>query len=226
MKGTDWSYYYAPPDSSWIWKKITHTIQALKHAYADNRWLDSDSPYTAQSGYEWLRTKHSKVGWRFLCWNTMNVPKTSFIFWAFMHKRLLTKDRMARMGFTADLICDICASSNEDHDHLFYSCAYSVRCCRLLQQQLHVSFNLPKLVHWFSSARLTGLQRRFMGACHVALIYYVWMVRNEARLNSYVRRPEDMVNQIMQDIHNRFLRLNLSAVQSKDLIWLQSLHLT
>ncbi|XP_074296885.1 uncharacterized protein LOC141627545 [Silene latifolia] len=200
-------------------------MQAFKQAYVDNKWLDSDRPYTTQSGNNWLRTKNPKVKWRFLCWNTMNVPKNSFIFWSFMHKRLLTKDGMARMGITADLCCDICASSNEDHNHLFYSYPYSIRCCRLLHQQLHVSFNISELVHWFSSIRLTSLQRRFIGACNVAPIYWVWMARNEARVNAYMRRPEDMVNQIMQDIHTRFLRLNLCAIHTKDLAWLQSLHL-
>ncbi|XP_074291072.1 uncharacterized protein LOC141617833 [Silene latifolia] len=156
----------------------------------------------------------------------MNVPKTVFIFWAFMHRRLLTKDRLARMGILADLTCDICANSNEDHAPLFYSCSYSVRCCSLLQQQLHISFNFSELVHWYSTARLPRLQRRFIGAYHVAMIYWIWMVRNEARVHSYVRRPEDVVNQILQDIHTRFLRLNLSVLHTKDLTWLQSLHLT
>ncbi|XP_074315357.1 uncharacterized protein LOC141651551 [Silene latifolia] len=226
MKGIEWSDYTAPSDSSWTWKKITHTMQAFKQAYVGNKWLDSDRPYTPQSGYDWLRTKHPQANWRFLCWNSMNVPKTVFIFWAFMHRRLLTKDRLTRMGILADLTCDICANSNEDHDHLFYSCPYSVRCCSLLQQQLHISFNFSELVHWFFAVRLTGLQRRFIGACHVAMIYWIWMVRNEARVHIYVRRPEDVVNQIMQDIHTRFLRLNLSVLHTKDLAWLQSLHLT
>ncbi|XP_074283289.1 uncharacterized protein LOC141607841 [Silene latifolia] len=226
MKGIEWSDYTAPLDSSWTWKKITHTMQAFKQAYVGNKWLGSDSPYTPQSGYDWMRIKHPLVNWRFICWNSMNVHKNVFIFWAFMHRRLLTKDRMARMGILADLTCDIYASSNEDHEHLFYYCPSSVRCCSLLQQQLHISFNFSELVHWFSVAKLNGLQRRFIGACHVALIYWIWTVRNEARVLSYVRRPEDVVNQIMQDIHTRFLRLNLSVLHVKDLVWLQSLHLT
>ncbi|XP_074291071.1 uncharacterized protein LOC141617832 [Silene latifolia] len=61
MKGIEWSDYTAPSDSSWTWKKITHTMQAFKHAYVGNKWLDPDRPYTPQSGYDWLRTKHPHV---------------------------------------------------------------------------------------------------------------------------------------------------------------------
>ncbi|XP_074298081.1 uncharacterized protein LOC141628893 [Silene latifolia] len=94
LKGKTWSTYTPPPDCSWSWRKITHTMQVFHQAYTCNKWLNAVAPYTVQAGYQWLRIKAPKVEWRHICWNQLNVPKYSFIFWSIMHSRLLTKARL------------------------------------------------------------------------------------------------------------------------------------
>ncbi|XP_074283428.1 uncharacterized protein LOC141607978 [Silene latifolia] len=224
MKHLDWSDYTAPADCTWTWKKIASTIIKFQQAYTHNKWLNGNSDYTVRGGYDWLRGTQPKVAWKFICWNTLNMPKTSFIFWAIMHKRLLTKDRMIRMGISVLNVCDICGEAPEDYEHLFSSCKYTKLCVCLLQRKVHVQFKLPDLIVWFSKGRgVTKLQRRFVGACHVALFYRIWMVRNEVRFNGYVQRPEVLIQQILAEVMNRFQKLNDSTLHHYDRDWLRSL---
>ncbi|XP_074289390.1 uncharacterized protein LOC141614544 [Silene latifolia] len=123
------------------------------------------------------------------------------------------------MGTVVDLTCDICRAQSEDHQHLFYDCAYSVECCRLLHRRLNVSFPMGDLVRWYSSARCPKIVRKVSGACHVYLAYFIWRVRNEARLKQFVRRPEHVIQLIITDVKARFYRLNVSPLKSADRDW-------
>ncbi|XP_074288077.1 uncharacterized protein LOC141613236 [Silene latifolia] len=223
MKGMDWKDYSPPLDCSWSWRKIAHTLQTFHQAYTGNNWLNSTIPYTVHDGYEWPRLKAPKVPWRHICWNQLNVPKWAFIFWAVMHRRLLTKDRLIRMGITTDSLCEICCVQPEDHFHLFGGCDYFKTCCRLLQLSLKFSSFPQYMVHWFSSARKTKLQRRFLGACYVGLVYAIWRVRNEARIDHYVRRPSSVIKAILAEVLARFNRGNITSLKQQDLAWIRSI---
>ncbi|XP_074315294.1 uncharacterized protein LOC141651482 [Silene latifolia] len=198
-------------------------MQVFRQAYTDSKWLNADVPYTVQSGYHWLRLKAPKVEWRHICWNQLNVPKYSFIFWSFMHSRLLTKDRLVRMGITTDPMCDICRLHPEDHHHLFYACEYALACSRILQEALGISLPVPGLIQWFSRARRSKFQRRYIGACYVGMFYYIWRIRNEARIDHYIRAPAQVVKIILSEVHSRFNRRNCNKLKHSDIEWLNSI---
>ncbi|XP_074266672.1 uncharacterized protein LOC141589952 [Silene latifolia] len=222
MKGEEWTDYSPPSNCSWSWRKISQTMILFSQAYTNHKWLNLNMDYTVKSGYEWLRQSKSKVPWSHLCWNRLNIPKTAFIFWAAQHLRLLTTDRLNRMGTLVDLMCDICRARNEDHQHLFYDCAYSTECCRLLPQRLNINFPMNDLVRWYFSARCPKLHRKIIGACHVYFVYFIWRVRHEARLKLYVRKPEHVIQHIITDVKARFYRLNVSTLKPADRGWLDN----
>ncbi|XP_074277916.1 uncharacterized protein LOC141601525 [Silene latifolia] len=224
MKGTNWFDYMAPSDCSWPWKKITYIMHTYKQAYTTNLWLNAHAPYTVAAGYEWLLVKKPKVSWWFLCWNSLNIPKCLFIFWKFMHQRLPTRDRLARMGLAVEKIFPICLLANESHGHLVYDCVYAKTYTSLLQNSLHTVFTLQDLVCWFSAGRrISKMRKRYVGACHEALIYWIWRIRNEARLDHFVGRPELIVHQILQDVKTRFLKQNFTIMGARDKNWFHSL---
>ncbi|XP_074265598.1 uncharacterized protein LOC141588040 [Silene latifolia] len=183
MKGCDWKDYHAPSDCRWSWKKIIHMKDKFKQGYVNDLWLNKTSSYSVASGYQWLRTKSGKVSWRFLCWNTMNVPKHSFIYWASQHFMLLTLDRMHKMGMGTATTCYICGMEPEKHEHLFYQCEYNKICMHRLQDYLHLPFPAEDMIKWFSRGRgRSGLETLFTVACFVGVIYAIWNARNRARL--------------------------------------------
>ncbi|XP_074315530.1 uncharacterized protein LOC141651729 [Silene latifolia] len=90
----------------------------------------------------------TKAQWAPVVWNRLNVPKHSFIAWLFAKERLLTKDRLRAFGLPIDGICDLCAMHTEDHNHLFYHCAFSIRSWAILRQWLCVSLPPQDILHW------------------------------------------------------------------------------
>ncbi|XP_074299690.1 uncharacterized protein LOC141630839 [Silene latifolia] len=220
MKGRHCSNYDPPLDCSWTWKKIA-PMSLFKQAYTYDCWLASDKEYSVVDGYNWMRQIRPRVVWRHVCWNHMNVPKWSFIFWAAQLKRLLTKDRMIQMGFCHDPICYLCRATDECHDHLFFSCQFSMQCISSLQRRLGVKFSASTLSQWTANGRMRSkLQRNIVAACHVGVTYGIWNARNKARLDSYVMLPEYIVKNVIKDVVLRFWAKNTSVLSARDSSWL------
>ncbi|XP_074266202.1 uncharacterized protein LOC141588671 [Silene latifolia] len=221
MKGVHWSNYNPPNDCSWAWKKIAHTMFTFKQAYTSDCWLASDRAYTIADGYQWLCPVNPQIPWHHVCWSSLNVPKWCFIFWAVQLQRLLTKDRMIRMGFGHDSTCFLCDGADENHTHLFCQCPFSVQCVNLLQHQLGVQFPVSELCNWNArGGRWSQLQRRIIRACHVGLIYAIWRARNKARVDHFVSRPKWVVHHILQDVITRFRAKNTSVLTTRDIDWI------
>ncbi|XP_074297547.1 uncharacterized protein LOC141628284 [Silene latifolia] len=224
MKDIPWNAYVAPSDCSWPWKKISSIMSLFTQAYHNNLWLNSPLPYTVKAGYNWLRIPNPRVEWRFLCWNTLNIPRCAFVFWEFLKQRLPTRDRLSRRGMSIDLACPICLNHAESHQHLFYDCPFAVLCHQRLQTALKVQFRMSDLTVWFSTARrVSKLQKRYIGSCYTALVYWIWRCRNDAWTNNKVRCPGSVVKQILSDVRARFLALNVNPLKDRDRVWFTSL---
>ncbi|XP_074321477.1 uncharacterized protein LOC141658211 [Silene latifolia] len=209
----------------WIASKKDHLwVKWISHVYLKNCWMGKQSDYTIIEGYNWLRGPSPKVSWWKICWNTMNVPKASFIYWAAVLRRLLTKDRLNRMGGVSDLSCYLCHNNAESHENLFFYCPFSNRCVQVMQQKLNVSFNPRDLVNWNRRGRRNSiLVRRITCAYYVQLVYHIWHERNKARLYSKVTHPVIILKQGIQAVCIRFRSRNTSAITRGDEAWLQHL---
>ncbi|XP_074289510.1 uncharacterized protein LOC141614663 [Silene latifolia] len=220
MKDGDWQNYKAPNDSSWSWKKIVQIKDTLKKAYSGDLWLNGTTNYTTTEGCKWLRTHKTKVPWRHLCWKSLNVPRCSFIFWACVQGKLLTRDRLLRMGFGQGDDCYLCGGCAESHNHLFYQCPYSNQCMRILKHMLHCSFPVQRMMQWYSSGRgRSKLQSKWIAACFVGLTYAIWRERNLA-WQQQVRVPKLIVIQSMQEVKARWKKMNSSTLKQKDRAWI------
>ncbi|XP_074297021.1 uncharacterized protein LOC141627693 [Silene latifolia] len=180
-----------------------------------------DWEYTVSEGYNWMRQIRPKAIWRHVCWNIMNVPKWSFIFWAVQLKRLLTKDRMMQMGFCHDPTCYLCLAADENHDHLFYNCPFSLQCISSIQKRLGVHFTASNLSYWAANGRMRSkLQRNIIVACHVGVTYAIWNARNKVRIDAYVMRPDYIVKKVIKDVVMRFWAKNTSGLSDRDVRWI------
>ncbi|XP_074288451.1 uncharacterized protein LOC141613606 [Silene latifolia] len=220
MKGCGWTDYSAPLDCSWTWKKIVQVKDIFKTGYHNNSWIKNASGYSIADGYNWLRTSHPKVPWHFICWNPLNIPRTSFIYWASLHKKLLTRDRPVQMGICSDTTCCLCATVPETHEHIFQDCDFTRNCMTLLQQKIQVSFPIHDVIRWFSTGRCkSSLQKLFAGACYVGTIYAIWMARNHARIHQAVIHPKVPVHQVRKEVLERWKRRNRKPLRPLDTQW-------
>ncbi|XP_074289228.1 uncharacterized protein LOC141614380 [Silene latifolia] len=151
----------------------------------------------------------------------MNIPRTSFIFWAAVKGRLLTKDRLVKMGYVIDTACFLCGTEQKSHKHLFYDCCFSEQCIHLLQQRLQITFPAPELSSWFSKHHgVSKLQKKLICAGQVAVVYAIWKARNKARVDQVVTHPAALVNQVLKDVLSRFWSRNTGNLSRKESAWL------
>ncbi|CAM8971123.1 unnamed protein product [Rhodiola kirilowii] len=77
---------------------------------------------TVKNMYEKLRVPGSRTEWCDLVWNRFNAPRDSVNAWLASQDRLLTKNRILRMGGLVDQSCVLCGQAEESSDHLFFVC--------------------------------------------------------------------------------------------------------
>ncbi|KAH9621925.1 hypothetical protein KSS87_003093 [Heliosperma pusillum] len=135
-----------------------------------------------------------------------------------MLKRLPTKDMLANMGITHDLVCYLCGVANADHEHLFYQCPFSSRCIATLQSKLHVKINTNRLNQWNTKGReRLVLQRRLICAAHIGITYLIWTARNKARFDHLVSHPDVIVRLAIKTVCERFWSRN-TGIKRESLI--------
>ncbi|XP_074267542.1 uncharacterized protein LOC141590932 [Silene latifolia] len=206
LKGKNWMLYEPPPSSTWAWRKICDVKNVFKPGYAQGNWCGDDC-YTIPAGYEWLRQEHLlKVPWYSVVWNRYNVPKWSFTMWLQQQQRLLTLDRLVKMGMEVSNECFLCGIAPESHSHLFSDCAYALKCHQLIADWLH----LPKsdIADCVKIAKKHGqsmLIRQITLAVAVGTVYWIWMARNTCRIDGYVIHPVHLVQRVKEDCRRRLL---------------------
>ncbi|XP_028122045.1 uncharacterized protein LOC114319237 [Camellia sinensis] len=77
-------------------------------------------------GYAWnsWRLKWPKVSWANLVWSPYSIPRVGFIVWMAILGRFNTGDRLAIFGINPNPVCSIYGVLGENHDHLFFKCAF------------------------------------------------------------------------------------------------------
>ncbi|XP_074314302.1 uncharacterized protein LOC141649514 [Silene latifolia] len=171
LKGRDWYTYQPSLSSSWAWRQICAVKEKLKVGYTAGKWTGSNAEYTISSGYDWLHQENwPKVQWHNIVWNRLNTPKHCFNAWLIQQGRLLTLDRLCRMGITDQKTCYLCGIHPEDHDHIFNQCIFTQQChdrtLNWLQIQVSGNGNAQDMMR---NRRISAFRRKLLSSLMVAL---------------------------------------------------------
>ncbi|XP_074313629.1 uncharacterized protein LOC141648813 [Silene latifolia] len=165
----------------------------------DHLWDNQD--YTIRKGYNWLGPTSKKVVWSKFVWVKEAIPKHSFIGWLVAQNRLLTRDRLKKMGIIEDETCPLCGTLPESHHHLFFSCIFSQKCLQLMSAKLGCHLPSHDFIEWWTSRRFSiPVQKNKIAATYLALIYAIWWNRNMGRLEGRVQQPTVMIRGIVEDL--------------------------
>ncbi|XP_048501464.2 uncharacterized protein LOC104897645 [Beta vulgaris subsp. vulgaris] len=147
--------------------------------------------------------------WRYSkgIWNRLSIPKHRFILWLALKQRLMTRERLAKMGITECTDCCLCGVDTETHEHLFFECGFSRRCLIQLHLWLGVrrhDFSLYQHMTWLLRSHETGsFHRKVIMTSVAALVYQVWRARNDALWNNKVPSIQSAVQQIKFNVKHR-----------------------
>ena len=147
-----------------------------------------------------------------------NIPKTRFILWMLMHERLVTKKRLAKFTPIQNGNCELCEEEEETSQHLFFECKVTKLCLLEIQKWLgwrlkEVSYT--KMVRWIQRARLHVDKKRSLAAVLSALVYWIWRCRNRRYWCKDSVNTEEIVNNVKNHIHCRFVALGVKMGYSQ-----------
>ncbi|XP_074293421.1 uncharacterized protein LOC141620453 [Silene latifolia] len=221
MKGKELHDYNPSNSSSWAWRKICEVKNIFKEAYIDNKWLGKDGEYSISAGYDWLMQDPGvKVPWSTIVWNRFNVHKHSFIAWLIKHERLLTPDRLLKMGIVMQTNCYLCGEDIEDHEHLFVKCRYINQCYSKLLEWLNISLEGEVSAERMLKLRkCSGFVRLVLCAMVTAIQYQVWTVRNLCRHEQYVINPSKLVANVQRDCRLKLMQCQVETLKQGDVVW-------
>jgi len=146
--------YLRGEDSPWVWNcvrddsplikrliairdcmtRLEGSIDAAKlrlSSWADGEWM------SVLLGYEYFRSKGSKLSWPGSIWNSFVSPKHAFTLWLAARKRLPTKDRLSFLHVEGS--CVLCVGNMESEAHLFFQCPFSSLLWRRIRDWLGIS---------------------------------------------------------------------------------------
>ncbi|KAL9691979.1 hypothetical protein QQ045_012408 [Rhodiola kirilowii] len=129
--------------------------------------IDHVKGFIVRDTYEKPRV-HSSVGeWESLVWNRFNALWDFVNTWLASQDRVMTKDRILRMGDSVDPGCVLCGKTDDSRDHLFFMCPVAEELWLRALRFVGVS-NGPSqwhmLIPWFKGRRKETLQTSFIAA--------------------------------------------------------------
>ncbi|KAL4367392.1 hypothetical protein GQ457_05G034820 [Hibiscus cannabinus] len=121
--------------------------------------------------------------------------------------QLSTNDCLSRMGMIIDTSCNLCNSSQESRDHLFFSCPYSIfvwehilHLCRLHRQIRTWNQELLWALENLKGKSLIVVILKIAWNAH---IYHVWQERNHRQFRGVNRSIDDTVRCIVDSVRFR-----------------------
>lgn len=117
----DHDWWVKPHTSaSWGWRVIRKPKENFKMAYRNNNWVDDMTLYNVQLGYCWLAGELTIVRWHHWIWNSLNVPKHSFIAWLTAMEKLKTIEKLMNAGICENQDCMLFDKA-QTHVHTYFS---------------------------------------------------------------------------------------------------------
>jgi len=121
-----------------------------------------------------------------------------------LQKKLLTKDRLTRIGIIQENVCVLCNTQLETLDRLYFDCSYSKYIWALCRLKLGMDQNLHGLLeeartlqNWFQhKTKITVLARLTL----VATVWNIWKERNNRAFNKKGISKTQSFKCIVQDI--------------------------
>ncbi|XP_019224489.1 PREDICTED: uncharacterized protein LOC109206154 [Nicotiana attenuata] len=193
--------------ASWVVQKIFIAKSIFEKIGLQEDDVAAMIKYSIKDVYEAYRGNFPKVPWRRLVCNNNGHPKWKFIIFLALHRRLQTKERIACWANLEDMECVLCKKDNEDIDHLLFECSYAQQIWSklLLWQGIkRAALNRKNEVQWAieNTRRKTAYQEtyRMTLACGV---YHVWLERNRRIFRECSRSADQVVKQVIREIHVR-----------------------
>ncbi|BAH94054.1 Os07g0663200 [Oryza sativa Japonica Group] len=173
------------------------------------RWKPGpDGAFSVSSAYDMFFMARQSYPFGQHIWQTNAPSRVRFFFWLAARGRCQTADNLAKKGWPHEDSCALCMREQEDCHHLFVTCEFSGRVWELMRAWISVDFPIPgqidcSLIDWWFEARRcfrTGY-REIFDAVLMLVCWLIWKERNARIFEQRLRSPEQLVEDIKEEIN-------------------------
>ncbi|KAL0300308.1 UNVERIFIED_CONTAM: hypothetical protein Scaly_3051400 [Sesamum calycinum] len=171
-------------------------------------WRHASGQFSVKSATELIRPPTDRVVWHGLLQGRYKIPRHNFILWLAILEKLSTLDK--HWISHGDNGCVLCAGQHvESHDHLFFNCLYTRRCLQIVQRQVRFHWPLSgwqQCIKWASKRwRSEHLINAASRALLAALVYYIWIERNNRKFTATSSAAESVARRVVEEVRLRIL---------------------
>lgn len=173
--------------------------------------------FTVASAREKLWSTKSINPLHWLLWYSGHLPRQSFTLWMASQNCLQTLDRLARMGITNNITCQLCNREEESHDHLFFQCHYARSVWSTLSTYGHIQW---PTVPWTQVLQLASATLKGNGNINsliakiilAMVVYYLWYERNNRTFKNIHRTAQELSAEIIHLIRAHLMHSDVSKL--------------
>ncbi|XP_058769981.1 uncharacterized protein LOC131643698 [Vicia villosa] len=193
--------------ASWIIKGVMKARNRINDILSYWNSSITSQKFSLGSAYKVLYSDNNFVAWYDLIAGNMARPRAVTYLWLTCHRRMATKDRLAKWGIIGDVQCCLCHEI-ENIDHLFFECSKLNQIWRDVLSWLCVDYlpspwnvELQWLITYCSGK---GKKAWIMKIAIAETIYHCWLFRNVVCFGNRIdRNTTDIVNNIIEAIIHR-----------------------
>ncbi|KAF4391651.1 hypothetical protein F8388_005416 [Cannabis sativa] len=127
-------------------------------------------------------------------WDNLLLLKHRFVYWQIINTQLLTRDFLSKILPLQNILCPVCESEAETHEHIFYNCVFTKQVQREGSSWLGVhswpSSNTD--LSYRCNFKKQDLQNRLLNMVTAAVFYQLWANRNQCSFDLTCAAPKNI----------------------------------
>ena len=206
-------------NGAWAWpinwsSRFTSGVPPLLESSKSDvvKWKNSEGKvmdFSVSVAWEDLRPRSSKVIWFSMVWFNQCIPKHSFVLWLAVLRKLKTQDLLRSWDVAAgisqdDLLCPLCESTPDSHNHLFFECSYATQVWSVVRDKARfpvVSCRWDDIVsEVLLFSHKNSIKSVVTKLVLAASVYYIWRERNSRLFAHKKRKPDQLAASIIHTI--------------------------
>nr|GEZ05522.1 hypothetical protein [Tanacetum cinerariifolium] len=168
-------------------------------------------PFSVYNVWDSIHPRDNLVPWCDLVWFHACILRHAFNMWLILKQRLRTQDclRSWEVNFDLTVVCPLCETHPDSHEHLFFDCPFSQQVWSRVQQNAGLTGAGPSLATIITYL-LAIAKRKSSMSCIGKLVvaaaaYFIWHERNSRLFNKVKRSVTEVVDCILSNVRLKFL---------------------
>ncbi|XP_020245399.1 uncharacterized protein LOC109823532 [Asparagus officinalis] len=202
---------------SWMWRQLLKVRDMVLNRFGGRNNLQSAIENCHINGklrisaiYNALTLPATYAAWSDTIWGGLHYPKHSVILWLNTLSRLLTKDRLCKMGILNENQCILCSAQQETSKHMFFECQFSAHIWNEIMEWSDYSWrscNWDQIISWYSTnLKGKGYMKKIKRMTLSATVYWIWKERNLRIFQGRMHTSDQLVREIKTSILSKVLK--------------------